>query len=315
MSRPFGLGIRVDVDTHDGMRDGVPRLLDVFRSRRAQATFYLSMGPDRSGRALLNAFRPGFLAKMRRTSAARVYGLRTILSGTLLPSRRIALAFPDLARRIGEEGHETGVHAWDHRTWQDRLLKLPRERIEAELDRGASAYRSIFGTSPGSFAAPAWLTCDRALIHQDTLGIDFASDCRGVEPFQPIVAGKRLVTPQVPATLPTLDELLGFQFETAESYFEAMIERLRPGTWPVVTVHAELEGGPYAEAFAGFLERIGDRGFRGLPLGRLLEERRAQGPLPACELEHAPVSGRHGVVSTQREGGSTSETAASEVSP
>lgn len=308
MSRDLRIGIRVDVDTHAGMRDGAPRLLEIFSSRGIRATFYLSMGPDRSGRALWNAFRPGFLAKMRRTSAARVYGLRTILSGTLLPSRRIALAFPDLARRIREEGHETGVHAWDHRTWQDRLLKLPRDRIEAELDRGKSAYRSVFGTSPGSFAAPAWLTCDRALLHQDTLGIEFASDCRGVEPFQPIVAGRRLATPQVPATLPTLDELLGFQFETAEGYFEAMVERLQPGTWPVLTVHAELEGGPYAEAFAGFLDRIGSRGFRSLPLGRLLEERRALGPLGACELGHAPVPGRHGVVSTQLAGGSTTGT-------
>jgi hypothetical protein len=106
----------------------------------------------------------------------------------------------------------------------------------------------------------------------------------------------------VPATLPTLDELLGFRFATANDYFDAMIERLQPETWPVLTVHAELEGGPYAEAFARFLERVGRRGVRCLPLGRLLEERRALGPLPACELGHVGVPGRHGVVSMQLSG-------------
>jgi hypothetical protein len=44
-----------------------------------KATFYLSMGPDRSGLAALSALRPGFLAKMTRTGAASVYGWRTVL--------------------------------------------------------------------------------------------------------------------------------------------------------------------------------------------------------------------------------------------
>lgn len=294
------IGMRVDVDTHAGMRDGVPRLLEMFGATGARATFYLSMGPDHSGRALYNVFRRGFLAKMRRTSAARSYGLRTILSGTLLPSRPIAVAFPELARRIEQQGHETGVHAWDHRTWQDRLLELPRERVEAELDRGRAAYLSIFGKAPGTFAAPAWLSSDEALLHEETLGLEFGSDCRGSEPFLPIVADRPLATPQVPATLPTLDELLGFELATAAEYFDAMLDRLPASPWPVLTVHAEMEGGPHAGAFAAFLARAKERGVRCLTLGQLLDERRTEGPLPACELEHVPVPGRHGVVSMQR---------------
>ncbi|HEX4495997.1 MAG TPA: 4-deoxy-4-formamido-L-arabinose-phosphoundecaprenol deformylase, partial [Thermoanaerobaculia bacterium] len=82
---PGPLGLRVDVDTHDGMRDGVPRLLEVMAAEGVKATFYFAMGPDRSGLAVLNALRPGFLKKMTRTGAASVYGWRTVLSGTLLP--------------------------------------------------------------------------------------------------------------------------------------------------------------------------------------------------------------------------------------
>ena len=193
------LGLRVDVDTHDGMRDGVPRLLAALEATGAKATFYFSMGPDRSGLAVLNALRPGFLGKMRRTGAARVYGWRTMLSGTLLPARPIATAFPAIALRAREAGHETGVHAWDHRRWQDRLFRLDPAAVAQELDRAHRAYVAIFGDRPRTFAAPAWLSRDEAILHQEGYGLDFGSDCRGREPFVPVVRGRRLETPQVPA--------------------------------------------------------------------------------------------------------------------
>jgi peptidoglycan/xylan/chitin deacetylase (PgdA/CDA1 family) len=295
------LGLRVDVDTHEGMRDGVPRLLEVFAAAGVHATFYLSFGPDRSGLAVLNAFRPGFLRKMRRTGAARVYGLRTVLSGTLLPARPIALAFPALARRVRDEGHETGVHAWDHRQWQDRLLSWPAERVARELDRGREAYRQVFAADPTTYAAPAWMSNDLSLLHEEGYGLEHASDCRGREPFLPLVAGRALATPQVPDTFPTLDEALGDTHADAEAYFDSILARVSetPSGWPALTLHAELEGGPHAGAFARFLRLAGERGVRCLPLRRLLAERRAAGPLPQCPVVHAPVRGRHGVLAQQ----------------
>jgi undecaprenyl phosphate-alpha-L-ara4FN deformylase len=293
------LGLRVDVDTHDGMRLGVPRLLDIMKEEGVKATFYLSMGPDRSGLAVLNALRPGFLRKMTRTGAARVYGLRTVLSGTLLPSRPIATAFPEIARRVRHEGHETGVHAWDHRKWQDRLLGFPPEQTAGELDKGFQAYQSIFGEAPRTYAAPAWLTSDDALLHEEAYGLAYATDCRGTEPFLPIVRGRTLKTPQVPATLATLDEALGDTFSDAPAYFASMVEEAIRSPWPVFTLHSELEGGPYAEDFRTFLRAAKAAGLRCAPLGELLAERQRRGPLPACPMQYAPVRGRHGVLSTQ----------------
>jgi peptidoglycan/xylan/chitin deacetylase (PgdA/CDA1 family) len=278
------LGLRIDVDTHDGMT----------------GTFYLAMGPDRSGMAILNALRPGFIAKMRRTGAARVYGLRTVLSGTLLPARPVATAFPALARRVRAAGHEVGVHAWDHRRWQDRLLRMNAAWIGQELDRGRAAFVQIFGEAPRTFAAPAWLSCDDSLIHQEQFQLAFGSDCRGEAPFIPAVRGGRLRTPQVPTTLPTLDEALGFTHSVADAFFSDMAAAASGSEWPVLTVHAELEGGPYAEPFARFLRLAAERGTDVVTLGALLAERVARGgPLPACTMRHDPVPGRHGVLSTQ----------------
>ena len=80
------------------------------------------MGPDNSGRAILRVFRNrGFLSKMFRTKAVSMYGTRTILSGTLLPSRPIALSFPGIIRDLKARGFEVGVHGYDHVRWQDHL--------------------------------------------------------------------------------------------------------------------------------------------------------------------------------------------------
>lgn len=295
------LGLRIDVDTHGGMRDGVPRLLDLLNSSGAKATFYLAMGPDRSGRAIFNVFKPGFLEKMGRTRAASVYGWRTILSGTLLPARPVATAFPEIARRIASEGHEVGTHGWDHRSWQDGLLKFPDARVARDLDRARDAFRAVAGGDPRTAAAPAWLTDDRALLHQDTFGMEYTTDCRGAEPFVPLVNGKILRTPQVPATLPTLDEAIGDSCDTAEAFFESVLAEASHQSWPVLTVHAEVEGGPYAGAFGAFLSRVADSGLRCVSLGELLRSRLASGPLAVCPVAHRPIPGRHGSVSTQGE--------------
>ena len=294
------LGLRIDVDTHDGMKRGVPVLLDLFRDAGVKGTFYLSMGPDNSGKAIFNVLRrPGFLAKMRRTGAARVYGLRTALSGTLLPARMIAVAFPDTARRVTAEGHEAGVHAWDHRRWQDKLPCLSENEVASQLGRARRAFTEIFGAAPRTFAAPAWLGDERSLLVEEWYALEYASDCRGAEPFLPVVGGKTLATPQVPTTLPTLDEALGDTHREARAFFASMLDAAAGAAWPVLTVHAELEGGPYAAELAWFLERARERGVRPVPLGELLAARRATGvPLPARPMTYGTVPGRHGVVFT-----------------
>ncbi|MFI5165636.1 MAG: polysaccharide deacetylase family protein [Thermoanaerobaculales bacterium] len=293
------LGLRIDVDTHDGMKLGVPRLLGVLGERGVKGTFYLSMGPDNSGRAIFNVLRrPGFLAKMRRTKAARVYGWRTVLSGTLLPARLIAVALPQTARRITAEGHEAGVHAWNHRRWQDRLLRLSHPEVASELSHGRDAFIRIFGTPPRTFAAPAWFSDARALAIEEGFDLEYASDCRGVEPFLPVVKGMALATPQVPTTLPTLDEALGETHEDAEGFFGSILDSIRADGWPVLTIHAELEGGPYREAFAAFLREAVAREIHVLPLRELLVARLATGtPLPTLAMGYGTVPGRHGRVS------------------
>jgi peptidoglycan/xylan/chitin deacetylase (PgdA/CDA1 family) len=286
------LGLRIDVCTAEGLREGVPRLLDLLRSLGVRATFFVAMGPDRSGMAALRVFRRrGFLQKMMRTGAPRMYGLRTMLSGTLLPAPLTGAGSPDLLRRIRDEGHELGIHGWDHVLWHDGLPKMSRPAILRHLARAVEAFESILGARPTCTAAPAWVCSDASLELQDALGFRFASDTRGRCPFRPLVAGRALSTVQIPVTLPTLDEVLGRDGADADGFRRMIVERLS-GT-QVLTLHAEAEGRAYLDVADLLLRQAG----RIVPLGEL-----AIGPAPACPIVHAEIPGRAGNVSIQSEG-------------
>jgi len=291
--------LKVDVDTHDGMRDGVPRLLDALRAARVRASFFLSWGPDNAGKAVLNVLRQrGFLKKMLATSAPSMYGWRTILSGTLLPARPVAAAFPDLARRIAGEGHEVGVHAWDHRLWQDHLGRLDEGTVAAELGRAFEAHERALGSRPLSVAAPAWLASPTSLRVQDRLGLLYASDMRGGGPCYPVLDGYRSTTLQLPTTQACLEELIT-QGRGDPSAWPAQVLRRAAGgpAARVIALHAEVEGGRHHAFLSALLAALAGEGADVVPLDELARRTlAAPATIPVVEAALTPLAGRAGRV-------------------
>ena len=70
--------LKVDVDTYSGTLDGVPRLLELFTRHGVRATFFFSLGPDNTGKAVKRVFRKGFVKKVLRASPGASYGIRTM---------------------------------------------------------------------------------------------------------------------------------------------------------------------------------------------------------------------------------------------
>ena len=56
-----------------------------------------------------------------------------------------------------------------------------------------------------------------ALRLTQRLGYRWSSDCRGTHPFMPVWNGEVVHCPQLPTTLPTIDELVGIDDITAEA--------------------------------------------------------------------------------------------------
>ncbi|MBV8775139.1 MAG: 4-deoxy-4-formamido-L-arabinose-phosphoundecaprenol deformylase [Deltaproteobacteria bacterium] len=294
------VAFKVDVDTHQGLSEGVPRLAEMFAAKGIGATFFVAMGPDNSGRAIWRAFRNrGFVSKMWRTRAASMYGWRTILSGTVLPARPTALAFPQLLRDLLTMGFELGVHGYDHVRWQDHLDDLGERGIAAEIDHSFEVYISITGIPARSFAAPGWRTNRIALKALESKGLSYRSDTRGDTPYRCSVDGTILATPEIPTTLPTMDEVMGTGgLETRDEIVRFYLERFSDGRLNVHTIHAETEGRSQFDTFAAIVDRLQEHGARFLQLNDVAQ-RLNVAELPVCNVRRTTIPGRAGWISAQ----------------
>jgi undecaprenyl phosphate-alpha-L-ara4FN deformylase len=290
------IGLRVDVDTFRGTRDGVPCLLEALGEYGVHATFYFSVGPDNMGRHLWRLVRPTFLAKMLRSRAASLYGYDVLLAGTCWPGRQIGRQLGAVIRAAAAAGHEIGLHAWDHHRWQRHANRASTDVLYAELERGVDLLSDLLGTRPATSAAAGWICNDRALEAKERLGFVYNSDCRGRSVFAPTVNGATYAL-QVPTTMPTYDELIGHDGVTDANYNERLLEYVAPEGLNVLTVHAEVEGISRATLFRNFLQRCRERELRLVPLREL-----AQLPPSASpdSLTSGPIAGRDGDVAWQR---------------
>ena len=293
------VALKVDCDTLVGTREGVPRLLDLFAKTAIRATFFFSLGPDRSGVAVRRVLtRPGFVRKMLRSRAVSLYGFPTVLYGTLLPAPRIGERCAREIRSVREAGHETGVHAWDHVGWHDGLDGWTVEKIREEYGRAHEEYRRILGQPARAAAAPGWTVNAESLGVEEERELLYSSNTRGGAPFFPETEGRVFRTLEIPATLPTLDETLAWPElatdEDQERFFRAAV-----GVTEVHTIHAEVEGRSKLSLFSRILEEWSASGVIFLPLEELAREALEQRErIPVRRLARTRLPGRGGTVAT-----------------
>ncbi len=269
---PTTIAIKVDVDTYVGTRDGVPRLLKIMESAGIKATFYFSMGPDNSGKAIRRIFtQKGFLKKILLSGVTSAYDLKTMLYGTILPPPLIGSSFPEIIRKTSAMGHETGIHCWDHVKWHDLLPWLPKRTVAMEFGRAFSLYEELIGQRPKTTATPGWTVSADSLEIQDALSLSYCSDCRGKSPFYPIFNDRRYETLQIPTTWATMADLLGEKDITADNINDYYLSCLTPGL-NVHNIHAEMEGGVMEHQFVDLLDRLKKLEVRFITLAEAAEE-------------------------------------------
>lgn len=294
--------LKIDVDTDRGTLEGVPRLARLLEQLDVRATFLFSLGPDQTGRALRRVFRRGFLGKVRRTSVVKHYGLRTLLYGTLLPGPHIGRRRGALLREVARSGFEVGVHTYNHAKWQDGVATASEQWTRHELTLARDQFTEIFSRPPWVHGAAGWQMNAHVPELERELGFRYASDTRGTGPFIPMINGSPIGIPQLPTTLPTLDELIG----RSDLVDGDPIAHLLALTGDLVeldhvyTLHAELEGGIYLGAFERLLRAWRKRGLQICDLASYASSLDAR-ELPHCELISGRVAGRSGRLAYQGE--------------
>jgi undecaprenyl phosphate-alpha-L-ara4FN deformylase len=303
MLNEMHIGLKVDVDTLRGTCEGVPRLAALFKKLGVDATFYFSVGPDHTGRALRRAFRKGFAQKVARTSILKHYGLKTLLYGVLLPGPDIGREAGGIMRSVNEEGFEVGLHTYDHVRWQDYVAAASETWTRVEFERGMNAFKEVFGFFPKSHAAAGWQINAHALELEREYGLEFASDTRGHMPFWPMLQGRRSSCPQLPTTLPTFDELLGREGIDESTIAAAVFRRSESNAaganrLQVFTLHAELEGMLLLNSFESLLTQWRAAGAT-ITRMAAIHQLAIQRPLPDQAIIMGQVPGRSGLLAMQ----------------
>ena len=294
------LALKIDVDTYRGTREGVPRLLEALKKHGAAATFLFSLGPDHTGRAVKRAFRRGFMKKVSRTSVLKHYGLRTLLYGTLLPGPDIGLQCAPLMRHVRDEGFEVGIHAWDHVKWQDGVAGAGADWTEHQMRLAMERFQDIFGEPARVHGAAGWQMNVHAMRLTQRLGFHYCSDSRGSCPFVPVMRAEIAACPQLPTTLPTLDELLGHDGIDEANVANHILDMTmsQPHAGHVYTLHAELEGGKLSGIFDELLSGWKSQGYA-LVAMKDMYQTLGMDRLPRNELARGEVPGRSGLLAIQ----------------
>jgi peptidoglycan/xylan/chitin deacetylase (PgdA/CDA1 family) len=248
------LGLRIEVATLRGTRNAVPRLLAALKEAGAGGTFLFSLGPDHTGRALGN---------LPRVPRLRCYGPVALVSGTLLPGADIGRRGADAMRSVEAEGHEAGILAYNRARWLNQIAAGGEAWTAAAMRRARERYEEIFGAPALTHGAAEWRMNRYAFRYAQRLGFRHCSDTRGSGPFIPVVRGELVACPQLPTTLPTLDELLA-EGNTPDEAVRRLLEASRDPapTGHVYAARAEVEGTVFAPALTALLAGWQALGYR-----------------------------------------------------
>jgi undecaprenyl phosphate-alpha-L-ara4FN deformylase len=297
------LGLRVDVASAWALRKNLPNLEDLLKKREVHATFFFTMGPERTGKLLLGPL-PAWSMLPRSYRLARLagYPLGSLATGILPTSKPLGTEFRETLDRLQSQGHETGCLGWDYWGWRSKVpgSSFADSMAIADQEKALDAYRAIMGVGPIATASPGCVCTEDSLRLKEDHGIAYASDSWGTDPFLPVLGGRVWKPAQVPVTLPTIAELFLSKYDSINDCYTEISNLKDDQKWPVLQVSAEWEGGALLGHLDDFLRSLQNTSWMVVPLGVLLAHRISSGvPLPRCTLSYGSLEGRTGAVTLQ----------------
>jgi peptidoglycan/xylan/chitin deacetylase (PgdA/CDA1 family) len=294
------LAIKIDVDSVRPALVGAPRLADALNTAAAGASFLFSLGPDRSGRHIGRVFRQGMPRRLWRTWRIRDYGLRTYLYGSLLPAPDLGVKAAATMRAVHDAGFETGVRAYDYIEWCESAARRGADWIDRQMALASQRYQDVVGEPARVHAAAGWKMNRHAYRCTQRLEFAYSSDTRGTHPFIPVFQAEVISCPQLPTTLPTMDELIanpGISTQEVVAQLLALTEE--PGPWGhVFSANAGFEGLKLLPQFEELLSGWRQQGYEIVSLHDYMLSIDTR-ELPYHEVTTGTVPGRPGTVALQ----------------
>jgi undecaprenyl phosphate-alpha-L-ara4FN deformylase len=295
------IGLRVDVDFGIGLARGVPYLLDVLARHEMHATFYVTMGPDgfrQHTRRLGSATYRSRIRRMNPLGMVRAFGPVYLARQALGMTGSVGSSHPDVLRRIIGEGHELGVHGFDHHWWAENVFVADRDALENDMNRALEALKRATGHQASAWASPNWRCTASSLSLVDEFGFTYGADTRGTSPFLPDVPGYSGRTPQLPISLPCLHEISDYLNTTDPPDIRREFLRHVKSGYNVWCIHDYYEGVLRREMFTAVVDELVRDGWALVPIASLAAGLRAQ-ELARARIVSARMPGGRGEVSCQ----------------
>ncbi|MFC2153929.1 polysaccharide deacetylase family protein [Candidatus Altiarchaeota archaeon] len=185
--------LRVDIDSLEGLRQGVPKILDVLRDLGIKASFYCLMGWEGDLWSTINhrllreyenplskteEYDESDLIFKSPLNISKIF--RCLLSPKSLSSEKAII------ERILSEGHSLGVHGYVHVRWRG----ITPSEINKEFKYMMSAYSKIIGEQPKGFSAPLNFTSEHLLRTLNDYGFLCNSYLGGKTIYRPTIDGQ-----------------------------------------------------------------------------------------------------------------------------
>jgi len=247
------LAFRFDVDSVRCWEEGVPRLMELGRSRDVHFSFYVNMGYSFNWS---HNFRHFVAKRLKKTAPAapRAPSLPTkaklgtagVLK-TMFANPQLGERYRATADRLHADGHELGLHGgMDHVIWQRSLDTLSKARIDDLLRPAYDRFTSRYG-APKGFACPGFVHNEDVYELLDEYGFAYSSDEPGEEPFRPGSAGHEHSHFQVPvnvmgeSNVPIVEQMLAMGRGESE-IVAACVEAIRARPFALLYGHPYVEG-------------------------------------------------------------------------
>ncbi len=268
--------IRIDVDSTRDIAL-LPELLDLFLLLDLKATFFITTGPDRLA---LNLFKyvtdPRSSFRFIKSKPLR-YGSHSLHG--LFRKKLVEAACPEVLLRAQKEGHEIGLHGYDHYAWIRNLRDLDETQIKELIGRGLEALQAVSEADIKGFASPGFTVTSAFLRAIDALSFDYSSDFKSnkpTPPFYPQTEPKSDSVLQVPVSMDSIGEL--FIAGYSEDQIKAKI-RKNGDAWHakmvpfVMYAHPAHEVGCYKQLFSSVLRDLReDSRFMFLTLAQIAQQ-------------------------------------------
>lgn len=265
--------LRIDVDT---VKDVLllPKLLDVLKSADVKATFFVTTGPDKTGFNIFKHLKqPQSYINILKSKPYR-FGIHSV--NGLFRHIEIQNSHPYILQRALKEGHELGLHGYDHYRWINELERFEDRYITALIQRGLAALDNIAKSDVRSFASPGFKVTQDFLKSIDTFNFYYSSDYKfdiPVAPFHPQFGSRTARILQIPVASDSIGELTikGYNENTILSLIKQKLDVWYQSNVPfVIYIHPSYDIAYKFELFNQVLTLIGnDNRFKLSTLARI----------------------------------------------